>query len=287
MIRAGMVQEVLPLLIDAAAQLSTSRTVRIGEFPREAAWMTADGEPVRGRGHRATRVSSRALVAVSAVARDDDLRRASLTEVVTSAEHLSTRTRRSLLTSIAELEMELGGESLTIVERGDSPGVADEFIAFQSRGWKGNAAIGGAGFALDERYAQWGRDVMARFASDGDLSVQSLVSGDRTLAMNVSLRTAHVWCGFVDAYDEALRRHSPAKVVRLVSTMVLTQDGRHMYDTGMAVDEGDRGGMFNDRIPVWDVEYSRGRRGAAARWLINRGEEWRDRRDAPAPPPQS
>ncbi|WP_062133836.1 GNAT family N-acetyltransferase [Demequina aestuarii] len=277
LIRAGMVGGVLPLLVEAAAGLGSAGTVRIGEVPRESAWMTAAGEPARGRRQTVRHAQTRALVTMRAAENAVDLHGLPPADIVHRATHLSKRTRRSLLINISELEKDLLGAPVNVIDRSAEAGIADAFIDFQSLGWKGNAERGGAGFALDERHATWAREVIGRYADDGDLSVWALVAGDRTLAMNISLRTSNVWCGFVDAYDDTLRQQSPGKVLRLTSVMLLTRDGRHMYDTGLAVAPSDKGGMFNGRAPVWDLEYAHGWRAAAAQSLISAAERWRDR----------
>ncbi|HEY6771893.1 MAG TPA: GNAT family N-acetyltransferase [Solirubrobacterales bacterium] len=102
-----------------------------------------------------------------------------------------------------KLESELG--EVAFVDRAGDPRAADDFLALEAAGWKGEegtALARGPGAAFF-------REICGAFAEAGRLQMLAMQAGDRTVAMQSSLIGGDCLFCFKIAYDEALGRFSP------------------------------------------------------------------------------
>lgn len=132
-----------------------------------------------------------------------------------ACDHMGSGRRKDFRRRVRRLEREVGGP-LELHDISADPGADDEFVALQSAGWKGDTDRGGAALGLDPAARRWFGRVMAGFRADGDALVLRLAAGGQTLWMGCSLRSGGTYFGFVDAYAERFRQHSPGAIGRLV-----------------------------------------------------------------------
>ncbi|RMI12552.1 GNAT family N-acetyltransferase [Cellulomonas triticagri] len=135
-------------------------------------------------------------------------------------EHMGSGRRKDVRRRARALARAAGGP-LALHDVSADPAADDAFVALQASGWKGDAGQGGAALALDPVAQRWFREVVGAFRADGDALVLRLDAGGCTQWTGYSLRSGGTYFGFLDAYAEEHRQHSPGALGRLAEISYL------------------------------------------------------------------
>lgn len=146
------------------------------------------------------------------------------------------------------------GNALRVEDIGQDPGIADEFIAFQSAGWKGDPSRGGGALALNPPHEAWFRALVANFQRDGDLSAVRLVAGDETVSLTLGMRSGGAYFGLLDAFNERFGKYSPGVLGRIAAwNLQLTRTDAMFHDPGVDPSSPALARAFPDRRAFVDT----------------------------------
>lgn len=221
LVRSGREIEALEALLTGMRGVGLPGLVQLQYFPADGPLADALGEVVR-RGsmlvHERCRVeaayATRAGVGVGRTPQPQDGR---VVDPPLALGQMSSGRAKDVRRRARALARAAGG-ALELHDASGDPGVEDEFVALQAAGWKGDAEQGGAALALDPQAERWFREVVGGFRRDGDALVLRLAAGGQTLFLGYSLRSGGSYFGFLDAYAEEHRKHSPGAIGRLAET---------------------------------------------------------------------
>ncbi len=94
----------------------------------------------------------------------------------------------------------------TLTDRGNDPGVAEEFLRLEASGWKGRA---GTAMACRPGHAAWFREVCAALAREGRLEALSQQVGGKVIGMDMAFVSAGTAFHLKTAYDEDFSDYLP------------------------------------------------------------------------------
>ncbi|HSK51091.1 MAG TPA: GNAT family N-acetyltransferase [Solirubrobacterales bacterium] len=121
-------------------------------------------------------------------------------------ETLSPKHRRELRRQWRKLGETAGGEPEVIDLAGDGERAATEFVALEAAGKK---SVTGQPIASDPAQVAFFRELCSSFGASGRMQMLALRAGDRTVAMQCSLRAGRTRYLLKVAYDERWARFSP------------------------------------------------------------------------------
>jgi Acetyltransferase (GNAT) domain len=180
----------------------------------------------------------------------------------TSGKHLANLARRR-----RQLGRTLGAEVSTVDRAGaDLEGAIEQFLALESKGWKGRTRT-----ALSCRpgHDRFFREMARGFADQGRLMFLSLEAGSQVLAQNTALVAGQGLFGFKRAYDEAFARWSPGSLLDLDILAWFHQTQPLAWlDTCSAPGDGAGTRLFGDCRAVCTLAVPLGPLGSAAAAMI-------------------
>ena len=135
---------------------------------------------------------------------------------------LGRRREKDLRRQQRRLAEALGGD-IEVVERGDIPAAAREFIALEVAGWKGRK---GTAMGSHPSHAAFLVAVCEAFAQRDAVQLLTLQGGGRVASMQCNLRAADGLLCMKVAYDEALAAYSPGRQLEVASLELFEQDRR-------------------------------------------------------------
>ena len=192
--------------------------------------------------------------------------------------HVSSSRAKAYRRHARGIERDAGGAQLAVLDRREDPGVVEEFLDFQAAGWKGDPEKGGGAFRLDPVHERWYRDVVSRFAADGDLLAPTLVCGDEVVFMSLDFLSGGAAFGFIDAYNERFRPHGPGTLGRLAEVhYILTKTGASHFDPAFDPRYSESTKLYPDRREHVDVLIGSGLRARAVIALLPVARRIRDR----------
>lgn len=191
--------------------------------------------------------------------------------------HASTRSRKRTRAYVRALERDAG--ELQLQDRSADAAFADDFLALQMAGWKGDADRGGLAMGLDAMTERWFSRIVDAFRADGDVCGLELRGGDTTVYSTVSLRSGGMWAGFLDTYDDAYARHSAGTLGRIVEINHLRRVSPHEpFDPNLDPYYAASTNLYPDRRDRVDLILAPG--GATSRLLLKLMPRARALRDA-------
>lgn len=149
-----------------------------------------------------------------------------------AVDHLGSSSRKKFHQYFRGME-QAGDSPILFTDRGDDPHAVEEFLDLQAAGWKGDPAKGGGAFRING-YDRWFVEAAAAFRGDGRLSVFTLTSDDKTVYMQVAIRSGNGMFAAQDAYDEQLAKFRPGNLGRLaVIAHSMTDTRASFFDPNM------------------------------------------------------
>lgn len=219
LLRRGRETEALEALLRGARRVGLPGLVQLQHFPAQGPLADALARVLRRSSmlvHERRRATSAFATRTSlpSVRRLDAGARAVVVDPPLACDHMGSGRRKDLRRRVRKLERELGGP-LELHDVSADPGADDAFVDLQASGWKGDGERGGAALRLDPVALRWFREVLAGFRRDGDVLALRLVAGGQTLWTGYTLRSGGTYFGFLDAYADEHRQHSPGAIGRL------------------------------------------------------------------------
>lgn len=151
------------------------------------------------------------------------------------------------------------GAAVEIVEAGPELGVADEFVAFQAAGWKGDKEMGGGALSLEPAHEAWFRAVVDGFQRASDLSATRLTCNGQTVSLTLQLRSGGAWFGFLDAFAPTFAKYSPGALGRIGAWRAVLSDPAALFaDPGVDASGDAVARAFPDRREAASVRLMRG-----------------------------
>lgn len=130
-----------------------------------------------------------------------------------------------------QAELAAGGALAIDALRGEAALAGfEQFVALESRGWKGEA---GTAMALRPADLAYMREAVQGFAAADRLSVDRLLLDGAPIAVGVVIEAGGSSLFWKAAYDEAHARHAPGALLHLAVTRRLFAEGRPSLDCGM------------------------------------------------------
>lgn len=163
---------------------------------------------------------------------------------------------------------------LEVHDRSGDGEAIEGFLRAEANGWKGRE---GTAFALRPDYADFFRDVCARFAAAGRLQLLVLSAGDVDLAWKVNFTAGDTVYCFKIAYAEEWARFSPGIQLELDFVEIFHGTASHWSDSCAAPDNEMINRLWPDRrslatllVPTGGVRGAASRQSARAVMAVRR-----------------